>query len=35
MEVWLGPSLGGLRRLADLAAIDLASLLLDKLGWER
>jgi ATP-dependent helicase HrpB len=35
MEVWLGPRLGGLRRLADLAAIDLASLLLDRLGWER
>ena len=35
LEDWLGPHLGGLRRLADLGGIDLASLLLARLGWER
>jgi ATP-dependent helicase HrpB len=32
---WLGPRIGGLRSLADLAALDLAGILLDRLGWER
>jgi ATP-dependent helicase HrpB len=30
---WLGPHLHGLTRLGDLAALDLAALLLDRLDW--
>ena len=32
---WLQPHLGGIRRLADLTSVDLAAVLLDRLGWER
>jgi ATP-dependent helicase HrpB len=35
MADWLGPRLGGHRSLADLGALDLAGILLDRLGWER
>lgn len=33
LDDWLGPSLAGLRRLADLRRLDLGALLLDRLGW--
>jgi ATP-dependent helicase HrpB len=33
LDNWLGPHLHGLTRLADLASLDLASILLDRLDW--
>lgn len=33
LEDWLAPHLHGLRRLSDLAALDLGALLLDRLEW--
>lgn len=35
LDEWLGPSLSGLRRLDDLARLDLGALLLDRIGWAR
>ena len=35
IEEWLGPALGGCRRLDDLARLDLAGLLADRVGRER
>ena len=35
LEEWLGPHSAGLTRLADLALIDLAAALLDRLNWEQ
>ncbi len=34
LERWLGPRLGGVRRRADLAHLDLVAALLEGLGWE-
>lgn len=33
LETWLGPHLRGVTRLSDLAALDLAVILLDRLEW--
>ncbi|MCU0618499.1 MAG: ATP-dependent helicase HrpB [Gemmatimonadaceae bacterium] len=35
LDDWLVPHLGAARGLADLAALDLGALLLDRVGWER
>jgi len=34
LEDWLAPQLHGLTRLGDLAALDLATILLDRLDWQ-
>ena len=35
LEEWLGPHVGGLARLDDLARIDLSAALVDRLSWEQ
>lgn len=35
LDLWLGPYLAGMRRLKDLAQLDVSNLLLDRLGWEK
>ncbi|MEI9984885.1 MAG: ATP-dependent helicase HrpB [Aliidongia sp.] len=35
IEQWLGPALAGKRSLGDLAALDLAALLRDRLDWQQ
>jgi ATP-dependent helicase HrpB len=35
LDDWLGPALGSRRSIADLAGLDLAGLLLDRLDWPR
>ena len=35
VDTWLAPHLSGIRRLADLARVDLASALVDLLAWQQ
>ena len=35
LDEWLAPHLAGMRRLDDLRRLDLAALLLDRVGWKR